>query len=225
MINIYSQKTKKKVEDILNDKISISDALIQMKNDNNIIHYYYYHNDNLYLLFEYILNEASILKRDRDIDIKLNCDIDDIFAIKIDIDIIKKMIIEPNKFFNFNIKKNKINGINIIKKIILENDDKMLDCFINNYKIKITDDDTGCGIQYKDLLNDAILSNNCNIVNIINKCYYELKYINNINHTSIIEKNTETKTFKILNLNAISNIANIIMIPMLLYISMQVKLC
>ena len=54
---------------------------------------------------------------------------------------------------------------------------------IKKYNILITDHENGCGIKYEDLLNVALASNNTNIVNMINKCYYEKKYEKNCRNT------------------------------------------
>lgn len=181
ILNMYSSSCKKKIDDIMNDKIEINNAINSIKNDKNIICYYYCKNDKLFYLFEYSITPTIRTARNN-LEITINDSIDGYFALNIDINTIKNILEEPKKYINFSPEKISINNNNILKQLIIANEEKILEEIIKKYNILITDHENGCGIKYVDLLNIALVSNNTNIVNIINKCYYEKKYEkNNIN--------------------------------------------
>lgn len=172
LINSYSLSSKKKIEEIILEKSDIQDAVNFLKTNENIITYYYCKGDKLHCIFEYSIN--PVIKQ-YNIEIPTNESIDNQFATNITIDTIKNIIAEPKKYINFCPKNNMIDNTNILKQIILANEDKLLNEIINKYNISITDSLSGCGIKYKELLEIALNINNANIVNIINKCYYEKK--------------------------------------------------
>jgi hypothetical protein len=175
ILNMYSLSSKKKMDDIMNNKNEILEAINQIKNDENVIYYYYCKGDKLYYLFEYSIT-PTIRNVRNNIDVLINDNIDGCFALNIDIDTIKNVLVESKKYVNFCPKNLSINGQNILKQLIISNEEKTLENIIEKYNVNITDNESGCGMKYNDLLNLALSINNGNIVNIINKCYYEKKY-------------------------------------------------
>jgi hypothetical protein len=177
VINMHSINTKKKIDDIMNDKNDVLDAINQIKNNENIICYYYCKDDKIYCLFEYTITPTIRNIKNNNIDIAINDVIDGFFSSNIDIDTIKNVLLEPKKYFNFCPKKLNIGGQNIFKHLVQLNEEKTLSDLLNKYNIHITDTNiytsSGCGIKYQDLLNIALSNNNSNIVNIINTNYYE----------------------------------------------------
>jgi hypothetical protein len=176
LIQIYSLNSKKKIDDIMNDKDEIKNAMEKIKNDRNIMYYCYFHDNKIYYLFEYTLLPVYRNKKNHVSDIQIDPTIDEYFTGTIDIDIIKDIIVDTKKYINFDPKIIKIKNDHILKQLIITNNDDILDCIMEKYKIKLTDDDNGCGISYQDLINTAIDVNNAVIVNILNKYYYENKY-------------------------------------------------
>lgn len=172
LINAYSITSKKKIDEIIIDKTDILNAINFLKSNENIITYYFCKGDKLFYVFEYSIN--PIIKQ-YNVEIPINENIDSQFNLPITIDIIKNIITEPKKYINFCPIKNTLNNSNILKEIVLANEDKLLTDIILQYNICITDSISGCGIKYKELLDTALSINNANIVNIINKFYYEKK--------------------------------------------------
>ncbi len=225
ILNSYSLSCKKKIEDIMNDKNDIAIAIELLKNDENILYYYYCKNDKLYYLFEYTIT-PDIKNIRNNIDIPINESVDNHFSLNIDIDTIKRVLIEPKKYINFNPKTTSINGNNILKQLIVLNEEKILNNIIDKYNIFITDNEVGCGIKYNDLLNVALESNNVNIVNMINKCYYEKKCekINKIVDVPIIEEDDENKK-NIRLIKIVGATIQILSFPILLYMAIFKSYC
>lgn len=225
ILNMYSLSSKKKIDDIMNDKNEIAEAINQIKNDENVIYYYYCKDDKLYYLFEYSIT-PTIRNSRNNIDITINENVDGCFALNIDIDTIKNVIVEPKKYVNFCPKNLNINGQNILKQLIVSNEEKSFHNIIEKYNVHITDNEAGCGIKYLDLLNIALSVNNANIVNIINKCYYEKKY-ENINNHNILNnpkiENPHQKYYDYLKFG--SRISCTLSFPFVLYILTYVSYC
>jgi hypothetical protein len=219
ILNMYSLSSKKKMDDIMNDKNEIAEAINQIKNDENVIYYYFCKEDKLYYLFEYSIT-PTIRNARNNIDITINDNVDGCFSSNIDIDTIKNVLVEPKKYVNFCPKNLNINGQNILKQLVISNEEKTLENIIEKYNVNITDNESGCGIKYLDLLNVALSMNNANnpnIVNIINKCYYEKKYekINKISESPKIE-NPNQKYYDYLKLG--SRISCTLSLPFVIYI-------
>jgi hypothetical protein len=225
ILNSYSLSSKKKIEDIMVDKNDISIAIELLKNDENILYYYYCKNDKLYYLFEYTITPDMKNIRNN-IDIPINELVDNYFSLNIDIDTIKRALIEPKKYINFNPKTINIHGNNLLKQLIILNEEKILSCIIDKYDIIITDNEIGCGIKYDELLIAALESNNVNIVNMINKCYYEKKCekLNKIADVPIIDEDNEyKKNIKLIKL--IGATIQILSFPILLYMATFKSYC
>ena len=219
ILNMYSLSCKKKIDDIMNDKTEINNAINLIKNDKNIICYYYCKNDKLYYLFEYSITPTIRTARNN-LEITINDFVDGYFASNIDINTIKNILEEPQKYINFSPQKISINNDNILKQLIISNEEKLLEEIIKKYNILITDNENGCGIKYEDLLNVAITSNNTNIVNIINKCYYEKKY-EKINMSMPIELPKINPYFEYIKISG--SIISIISFPFILYSALFFK--
>jgi hypothetical protein len=231
ILNTYSINSKKKIDDIMNNKSEIINAINNIKNDTNIIYYYYCKGEKIYYLFEYSIT-PTIRNTKENIDITINEQIDGEFAIKINVDIIKNILEEPKKYINFSVKNLKMNNSNILKQLIISNEEKMFLDLIEKHDIYITDTESGCGIKYKDLLNIAISSNNSVIVNCINKTYYEKKY-ENPNKIKELEMEEKEKNEKIHQKYQKyykyalvgSQISGFISVPLLFYISSYISYC
>jgi hypothetical protein len=225
IINMYSLNSKKKIDDIMNDKKDILEAINQLKNNENIIYYYYCKDDKLYYLFEYTITPAvRNIRNNNNIDIAINDIVDGYFALNIDIDTIKNVLFDPKKYINFCPKNTTINGQNILKQLILLNDEKTLNLIIEKYNIHITDTVVGCGIKYKDLLDVAISVNNSNVVNVINKCYYEKKQSDFIKTELKEEKESVYKKY-FYYLDIASRITGTLALPMMFYITFFAPTC
>lgn len=216
LLNAYSLMSKKKMDEIINNKSDIQEAINSLKTNENIITYYYCKFDKLYYVFEYSINPVI---KEHKIEIPINENIENNFCISFDIEIIKNILQEPKKYINFNIQKNTINGENIIKKIIQANEEKMLLELIEKYDINILDRN-----KCEELLESAMLINNAKIVNIINKCYYEKKYekidlLDKINVENIQQK----KYYHYFTLG--SSIISLMTIPYIIYISSYMSYC
>lgn len=222
ILNSYSLSSKKKIEDIMNDKKDISLAIDILKNDENILYYYYCKNDKMYYLFEYTITPEMRNIRDN-IDIPINDFIDGSFSANIDIDTIKRIFIEPKKYINFNPKTISINGNNILKQLIIFNEEEILKNIIDKYNICITDTEIGCGIKYEDLLKFALDSNNVKIVHIINKCYYEKKILKTNNIHVIEDYNECNKNIELIKV--IGSTIQILSFPILLYMAIFKYYC
>src|SRR5579872_6294320 len=55
ILQIYSITCKKRIEEIMNNRIDIANAINQIKNNDNIMCYYYCKNDKIYYLFMYTI--------------------------------------------------------------------------------------------------------------------------------------------------------------------------
>ena len=174
IISTYSINSKRKIDEMLSEKNDISQAINKLKQHENIVTYYYCKDDKFYYLFEYSLT-PTIRRNSNDTDISINDSIDGSFSTNITVESIKDILAEPKKYINFDPKKTMIKGNNILSQLIIFNEEKVLTDVIERYKIHITDNMIGCGIKYYDLLDLAIKTNNGNIVNILNKWYYEPK--------------------------------------------------
>lgn len=172
IINAYSINTKKKIDDMLSEKNDITQAITKLKQHENVVSYFYCKDDKLYHLFEYSLT-PTIRKNNIEIETNINETIDGYFAINVTVESIKDIIAEPKKYVNFDPKKITIKGSSILSQLIIFNEEKLLTDIIERYKIHITDN--SIGMKYYDLLDLAIKTNNGNIVNILNRCYYEPK--------------------------------------------------
>jgi hypothetical protein len=223
LLNTYSLSSKKKLDEIMNDKLDILEAVNSLKNNENIITYYYCKNDKLYYVFEYSIN--PIIK-EHHVEIPINENIENNFCLNLDIEIIKNILQEPKKYINFNPQKNTINKENIIKKIIQANEEKTLAEIIDKYDIIILDNDNDicCGIKYNELLESAMVINNAKIVNIINKCYYEKKYekINLLDKINI-ENIQQKKYYYYFTLG--SSVISLMTIPCIIYMSLYMPHC
>lgn len=221
LINSYSLSSKKKIEDILLDKNDIQDAINFLKTNENIIIYYYCKGDKIYYIFEYSINP---LIKQYNIEIPINDNIDNQFNMNITIDIVKNIVAEPKKYINFCPVKNTINNSNLLKQIVLANEDKLLNEIINKYNISITDSTSGCGIKYKDLLEAALSINNAIIVNIIDKCYYEKK----CEKIDMLEK-LDFKDIKYKKyyqyLTVGGSVVSLIMMPYIFYLTIYIPHC
>lgn len=216
LIDKYSQDTKKKIEVIMKDKKEILETIEQLKNDSNIIYHFYCKDGKLYYVFEYSL--VPIIKKFRnDVNINIREEIDGQFSSKITANTIKDILVEPGKYINFCIKNTKIDNYHVLHFLILTKEYKLLNDIIESYKISLTDYESGCGIKYKDLLEIALTVGDTNIVNTINKCYYENKlendyYMPNDN----LEKDKYQKYYQYLNI--CSTVSSIFSFPFILYI-------
>jgi len=174
IISTYSVNTKKKIDDMLSEKSDILQAINKLKQHENIVTYYYCKEDKLYHLFEYSLT-PTVRKSNDGTGMSINDSIDGSFSVGIVIETIKDILAEPKKYIGFDPRKTTMKDSNIFAQLIMYNEEKMLTDIIERYKIHITDNNIGCGIKYYDLLDLAIKTNNGNIVNILNKWYYEPK--------------------------------------------------
>lgn len=217
ILNTYSLFSKKKIDDIMNDKSDISVAIDFIKNDNNVLYYYYCKNDKLYYILEYTIT-PDIRTQRNNIDININESIDGQFAKLINIDTIKNILIEPKKYLNFNPKNVTINKENLIKYLIKLNEEETLKNIIEKYDICITEKENGCGVKYEELLNDALKSKNVNVVNMINKCFYEKKY-KNLNKTENQKEELDKQKENIELIKITGAIINLLTFPILLYMS------
>ena len=164
MINTHSQNTKKKVKTILNDTIEIKNAITTLQKDSNIICYKYCENNQIYYVFEYSIT-PTIRRTKEDVKISIN-EIDTKFSCDITIDTIKKCLLEPYKYVNFNPLKIKIRERGLLSELIISNEEQLFIKLLEKYSLCLTED-------YETLLKLAITKNNSNIVNAINKHYYE----------------------------------------------------
>ena len=210
----------------MNDKKEILEAINQIKNNDNIIYYYYCKDDKLYYLFEYSITPTIRNVRNNNIDIAINDVVDGYFSLNVDIDTIKNVLVDPKKYINFCPKNITINGQNILKQLVLLSDEKTLNAIIEKYNIHITDTVAGCGIKYKDLLDVAISVNNANVVNIINKCYYEKKQ-GDLNKAEYKEEEKEKNVYKkyFHYLDIASRITGTLALPMMFYITFFSSIC
>ncbi len=71
------------------------------------------------------------------IDITINDNVDGYFALNIDIDTIKNVLVEPKKYVNFCPKNLNINGQNILKQLVILNEEKTLENIIEKYNVNI----------------------------------------------------------------------------------------
>lgn len=218
ILNMYSLSSKKKVEDIMNDKNDIDVAIDLIKKNDNIIYYYYCKNNKLYYVFEYTISPDVRAQRNN-VEINIIESVDGCFAKNIDTDTLKNILIEPKKYLNFNPKYTNIDGNNILKHLIVLNEEETLKNIIDKYNVSITDNENGCGIKYDDLLQLALESKNVNIVNFINKFYYDkkcnqIKTISSVQENDINERHKNIEIIKI-----VGSIVNVISFPILLYIS------
>ena len=187
LLNIYSISSKKKMDDIVLDKNDITNALEYLKIHENIMYYYYCNNDKLYYLFEYVILPSQ-MKEFSNVNLTINEKIDNLFSRNFDIDVVKNILFEPKKYLNFNPQKNLINNNHILKQLIISNEKKLFKDIIEKFNIVISDNVYDCGIKYSDLVTQIIETNNCEIMHITNKVYYEnqIRKINNIHYEKIL---------------------------------------
>ncbi|ATZ80707.1 hypothetical protein BMW23_0661 [Bodo saltans virus] len=229
IINTYSLNTKKRTEDIMLDKLFLTKTFNKMKNIDGIVCYYYCKGNKLYQLFEYSLT-PSIRKSFTENDVHINDIIDSQFALDITIDIIRDALNFPKKYIEFDPKKNKIGELSIFEELILHNEDKLFVELMERFKIRVSDNIVGCGCKYQELLNLAIRLNNGNIVNVLNKCYYEPKILNSDKMTFdlVITEDTEmVKKYKKYKKIAeeIAPLLYIGAIPFIFYNAIYVSFC
>jgi hypothetical protein len=164
--------SKKKIDDILLDKNEIIQAINKLKQYENVVTYYYCKDDKMYYLFEYSLT-PTIRKDYCNSEINIDEIIDSSFSLNLTIETIRDIVLEPKKYINFDPRKNTIKGNSILTQLIIFNEEKLLTDVIEKFKVQISDNNNG--VKYHGLLDLAMKTNNGNIVNILNKCYYENK--------------------------------------------------
>jgi hypothetical protein len=212
LIQAYSLKTKKKLSEILVDKDEINSAISLIKLADNILQYYYIKNNMIYNVFSYCT--IPVYRDKNNCSINIEEDVDNLFYEKFTLDNVKDLIAEPKKYINFDFKNISIDGNNILKNLILTKEEDLLDCLIDRFNIQISDDDVEYGITYLELLNTALAINNSNIVNLLNKHYYETKY-----ETNYVPSN---ESYNVVNYVTItSSILNIVLTPFVLYVLVQ----
>lgn len=167
ILNIHSLNTKKKIEDIMLDKILIQEAISKIKDNDNILIYYYCKDDKIFYLFEYTLTPNTRTKKNDNIEIKLCENIDYQFAINLNVEVVKQLSSDPLKYINFTPNKN------IIKELLTNKDDKTLQYILENYNVNFYDETKNNFVNYNEILDISLALNNAIIVNILNKFYYE----------------------------------------------------
>lgn len=224
IISTYSTNSKKKLDDILAEKDDIVQAINNLKQNENIITYYFCKDDKLYYLFEYSLTPTIRKNNITPNDVNINEGIDGLFSIYVTVESIKDILTEPKKYINFNPKKITIGNNNILAQLVIFNEEKVLTDIIEKYKIHITDNNIGCGMKYYDLLDLAIKTNNGNIVNILNKCYYEPKIEKPVSSIENIEEDDNYKKYYTYAVQ-FSPIINYILLSVFLYTSINSQRC
>jgi hypothetical protein len=217
------------MDDIMLDKSFLTKTFNKMKNINGVVCYYYCKGNKLYQMFEYSLT-PSIRKSFTENDVHINDIIDSQFALDITIDVVRDSLIFPKKYIEFDPKKNKIGELSIIEELILHSEDKLLIELIEKHKIRVSNNMSDCGGKYVDLVNLAIRMNNGNVVNILNKCFYEPQITNSekITLDLVITEDTEmVKKYKKYKKMAeeIAPLLYVGAVPFILYNAIYVSFC
>jgi len=217
ILNIYSSNSKKKISDIMGDIQDIKLSLDSLVNDKNIVQYCFLKNNKMCPLYEY-----SIIPMFRDkndlieniINNELNEQnelINEHFSVKTDIETVRDTIIRPKKYINIS-SDITIDNEHILNKLISLKEDELLDCFIEHYKIHITDLTNDNTPSYQNLLSNALSINSCSIVNILNKHYYKTKYGLEIEYKNCTSKENLYNSY----ITYCNFIMNVVIIPIMI---------